>query len=374
MPEYWFNYGVTEVSMEVPEEISQRKLDFKQSGIDEAIWHRLRSFAEEVLSEAGGGGIAILYDYVEEDLSLSILKHLIESFIEEEAGERITLLTTCWRLYQANRMEHLGRSLKKYGISIKAIDASKTEKTYFHGVEVSKQFLDASARIVITGSELHGLLESASIKEALILGGALNLEFGGDLGDSIKSAWEEIAGRLPFYAVTTVNEEIYFGEAEKVESEVSSVLRSKFVIPVEDAEIIIMGGGGHPRDSTLQNVLHLLGLLKDSVVEGGLIGIIAECKDGLGSDSFLESLLKGGGRGLERGLIELAKEVAEEKRVAFTTSLPKSILKDLLNIRGFDAPQELLTYSLRIYSRNARLLISDKPKIKPIRSRTPERS
>ncbi|HDD40194.1 MAG TPA: hypothetical protein ENG21_02985, partial [Nitrososphaeria archaeon] len=72
MPEYWFKYGVTEVSMEVPEEISQKKIGVKEAEIAENIWRELRSFAHEVGRDAGAGQVTILYDHVEEDLSLSI--------------------------------------------------------------------------------------------------------------------------------------------------------------------------------------------------------------------------------------------------------------------------------------------------------------
>lgn len=72
---------------------------------------------------------------------------------------------------------------------------------------------------------------------------------------------------------------------------------------------------------------------------------------------------------MDREAIELVKDVMENRRIAFTSTLPKTILKDLLNIRGFDVPQELLTYSLRLYGKGLRLLILDRPVVKPIRGR-----
>ena len=90
MPEYWFKYGVTEVSLEVPEEISQRKIEVKEVEIAEGIWRELRSFAHEVGRDAGAGRVAILYDHVDEDLSLSILRHVIDSLLDD--GREVTLL------------------------------------------------------------------------------------------------------------------------------------------------------------------------------------------------------------------------------------------------------------------------------------------
>ncbi|MCD6536024.1 MAG: hypothetical protein J7K49_03220 [Thaumarchaeota archaeon] len=367
MPEYWFKYGVTEVSMEVPEEISQRKIDVKEAEIAENIWRELRSFAHEVGRDAGTGQVTILYDHVEEDLSLSILRHVIDSLIDE--GRKVTLLTSHWRLPPKAGAEHVKDCLKRHSIPVKAIEVKESEKVSFHGIAVSKEFLEASARIIITTSEVHGILGKASFEEALALGGLFDIEFGDDVKETVKDVYEKASSETPFNVITQLNGRICFGEAEKVRREVSKILEEELVVPVEDAEVIIAGGGGYPRDSTLQSILHLIGLLRESVIEGGLIGIIAECREGLGSREFLEALLRGGGRGLDREAIELVKDVMENRRIAFTSTLPKTILKDLLNIRGFDVPQELLTYGLRLYGKGLRLLILDRPVVKPIRER-----
>ncbi|RLG62817.1 hypothetical protein DRO02_07530, partial [archaeon] len=69
-------------------------------------------------------------------------------------------------------------------------------------------------------------------------------------------------------------------------------------------------------DSTLESSIHLLGLLADFVVDGGLIGLVAECLDGLGSREFVEALARGFGAGYEGELVKRVKRVLESKRVA----------------------------------------------------------
>ena len=364
MPEYWFKYGVTEVSLEVPEEISQRKIEVKEVEIAEGIWRELRSFAHEVGRDAGAGRVAILYDHVDEDLSLSILRHVIDSLLDD--GREVTLLISYWRLPPKVGADHARECLRRHGIPVKAIEARESEKISFNGLTVSKEFLEASARIVITTSELHGLLGKASFEEALALGGLFQAEFDSDPREFIKEVCERFSSEAPFQVITQLNGRVYYGEADNVGREVSRALEHS-TISVDDAEMIIAGGGGYPRDSTFQSILHLFGLLRESVVEGGLIGVVAECKEGLGSGELLEALLRGGGRGLEAEAIKLVKDVMENRRIALTSTLPKAILKDLLNIRGFDVPQELLTYGVRLYGKDMKLLVLERPVIKPVR-------
>lgn len=369
MPEYWFKYGTTEVSMEVPDEIDHRKIETGKVEISEKIWEELRSFTCEVVRDAGPGHVAILYDHVDEDLSLTILRHVVDTLTE--CGKETILLISCWRLSPEIGLEHAKHCLKKYGVSTKIVEAGELKRVPVNGLEIVKEFLDASARMVITTSELHGILGKASFEEALALGGLLNLEFGGAPADAIKMACEIVCSEAPFQVVTQMDGRTYFGEVGDIDKMLSKSL-GELLIPVGDAEIVIAGGGGHPRDSTLQSILHVFGLLRDAVLDGGLVGLVAECGGGLGSKEFLEALLRGGGRGLDAEAIKLLKEMSENRRMALTSTLPKTILGKLLNIRGFDVPQELLTYGLKLYGKDTKLLVLEKPAVRPVRRQTME--
>jgi len=94
---------------------------------------------------------------------------------------------------------------------------------------------------------------------------------------------------------------------------------------------------------------------------------VAECREGLGSREFVEALAKGSGAGYEGELVERIKEVSENRRIALTSTLPRAILNNILGIKGFDTPQDLLTYGLRLYSRTAKILVAEDGLMKPIR-------
>jgi len=371
MPEYWFKYGITEVSLEIPEEISQKKLEIKRGALGEELWKKIRDFVDDLIKDLGSGKVAIVYDHSGDELLTLVLKHVIESFAEEEREEKITLLTSHWRSDPAAGKDHLKKVLKDRGIRVKSLAVEEAEKTRFEGLTVPRELAEASVRIIIAASEPHGLLGKASVKEALVLGGFVETDLNGSIFERIDEVWEEASSKLPLHAITSLNGEVYLGDARDIDEKISE---QRFIIPVEDFDVVIAGCGGYPRDSTLQSVIHILGLLRSAVIDEGLIALVAECKSGVGSNLFLKMLLQGNGRGLDWELIKLAREVVNEKRVVFTSALPKSILRNLLGVRGFDAPQDMLTYALRIYSREARILILEEPKLKPVRRIELERS
>ncbi len=369
MPEFWFRYGSTEVSLEVPEDVSYERLEVKEFKPGEDLWRRISEFADDLRKDLGPGRMTIIYDHSGEKLSLIFLKHLVESL--EELADKITIIASCWRLEPAWGREDAKRSLKEYGIKAEVLDAHECELVEFKGIQAAKKLLESSVNVIITSSEPHGLLGKASLKEALVLGGLLKPRPEGNLKEMVQEAWIRAVEELKLYTITNLNDRFFIGSAERVMSEIDEI---DLTVQVSDFDVVITGCGGSPRDSSLQQVAHIAGLLKDSVKEGGLIGVIAECGRGLGSRSFMEALFGGGGTLLDRELVRLLKKASEERRIAFTSALPKSILRSLFGIRCFDSPQEMLTYALRVYSKSARILILEKPLVKPVRSILLERS
>ena len=371
MPEFWFKYGVTEVSLEVPEEVSCEKLEVKELKPGEEVWRKITDLAEEIKRDAGSREVVIAYDHSGDKLLLMILKHLIES-LESEVGE-ITLITSCWRLDPSEGREHLRRSLKEYGLDVKVFDAEECEFAELRGIPIARKLLESPVSVILAGSEPHGILGKASISETLVLGGFLKprLEADESLREIISEAWTQAVEELNLKAITILKDQLLVGDAENIARVVED---ADMTTPVGDFDVVIAGCGGAPRDSSFQQAAHVVGLLKDAVKEGGLIGVVAECRRGLGSQSFLEAVFSGRGNMLDRELIRLLRRVSEERRIAFTSALPRSILKSLFEIRGFDTPQDLLTYALRLYSRSARILVLEKPGVKPVRSIPRERS
>ncbi len=362
MPEFWFRYGATEVSLEVPEEVSYEKIEVKELKPKEDLWRRVADFADDLERDLGSREVTIIYDYSGDSLSMIVLRHLVNSL--EEIHDRVTIIPSHWRLGALNEEEYVRKNLKKYGARAKVLPAHECEFTEFKGMKVAKKLLGSSVNVIVTSSEPHGLLGKASIKEAMVLSGLLRPKLEESLVKAVQEAWLQVVGELELYAITNMNDRFFIGEAERVASEIE---KTDLTVQIGDFDVVFAGCGGSPRDSSLQQVAHVVGLLKDSVNEEGLIGIIAECGRGLGSRSFLDALFGGGGAPLDRELVKLLRKVSEERRVTFTSALPKSILKELFGLKCFDVPQEMLTYALRIYSRSARILILEKPLVKPIR-------
>jgi len=363
MPEIWFRYGGTEVSLELPDDLSYKMLEPRELKPDERLWRELGTFADNLGRGAGSRGFTILYDHSGDKMSLVILRHLIESL--EQYSDRIRVLVSGWRLDPSEGWEDARRGLKEYDVRAEIINVRGRGMVEHSGMKIVEDLLDNSVKIILTASEPHGLFGKASLREALAFGGFAEIGFSEDLQADILAAWSRLIEELRPWAITMLNDRIYMGDAEDVAKRIYNAGCEE---AVSDFEIVLAGCGGRPRDTSFQLIAHVIGLLRDTVVDDGLIGLIAECSRGLGSKSFMEAVLGGGGTPLDRALARMIRETSTSKKIALATTLPRSVMKKLFDIRCFDTPEEMLTYALRRYTRGARILILERPYIKPVRS------
>jgi hypothetical protein len=363
MPEIWFRYGGTEVSLELPDDLSYKMLEPKELKPDERLWRELSEFADNLARDVGSRGFTILYDHSGDKPVLVILRHLIESL--EQYSDNIKVLVSCWRLDPAEGWEDARRGLKEYDVRTEIINVRGRGMVEHSGMKVVEDLLDNSVKIILTASEPHGLFGKASLQEALAFGGFVEINFSDDLRADVLAAWNQLIDELKPWAITMLNDHIYMGEAEEVARRVYEVGCEE---TVGDFDIVLTGCGGKPRDSSFQLIAHVIGLLRNSVVDGGLIGLVAECSRGLGSKSFIEAVLSGGGTPPDRALVRMIQETSSDKRIALATTLPRSVMRRLFNIRCFDTPEDMLTYAMRRYTKEARILILERPHVKPVRS------
>jgi hypothetical protein len=363
MPEIWFRYGGTEVSLELPDDLSYKVLEPKELKPDERLWRELGEYADNLGRDAGSRSFTILYDHSGDKLTLVILRHLIESL--EQYTDSIRVLVSGWRLDPSEGWEDARRGLKEYDVRAEIINVKEREVVEHSGMKVVGDLLDNSVKIILTASEPHGLFGKASLREALAFGGFVEIGFSDDLQADVLAAWSRLIEELKPWAITMLNDRIYMGDAEDVAKRVYDAGCEELV---GDFEIVVAGCGGKPRDSSFQLIAHVIGLLRSSVVDGGLIGLVAECGRGLGSKSFTEAVLGIGGTPLDHALAKLIREASGDRRIALATTLPRSIMKRLFDIRCFDTSEEMLTYALRRYTREAHILILERPHIKPVRS------
>jgi hypothetical protein len=363
MPEIWFRYGGTEISLELPDDLSYKVLKPRELKPDEKLWRELSEFADNLGRDAGSRGFTILYDHSGDRLTLVILRHLIESL--EQYTDRIKVLVSNWRLDPSEGWEDARKGLKEYGMKAEVLDMRNRGMVEHAGMRIAEDLLDNSVKIILTASEPHGLFGKASLRESLALGGFAEVSFSEDFQADILAAWGRLIEELKLWAITVFNDRLYMGDAEDVAKRVYDAGCEEIV---GDFEIVLAGCGGKPRDSTFQLVAHVIGLLRGSVVDGGLIGLVAECSRGLGSKSFMEAVLGAGGAPLDRALARMIREASGNRRIALATTLPRSIMRRLFDIRCFDTLEEMLTYALRRYTRGGRVLILEKPHTKPVRS------
>jgi len=261
--------------------------------------------------------------------------------------------------------------LKAHGVALKPIMPDESDLATLGGFRIARDLLEAGLVVIVADTRPHGVLGVTSIKEALGFGGFIEPAGFDDPREFVEEAWKRVTREIAVYGVTSLGARMLLGEGDKISREIYGADLSR---PVGDFDVVLAGCGGSPLDSTLQSITHVISLLRDSVVDEGLIGVIGECGGGLGSRSFIEALLSGGGGVLEKLTVRALKEALADRRVALTSALPKSVLGKLLGVKGFDTPQELLTYALRIYSRGARILILEEPLVKPVRAGSLERS
>jgi|GEM_PF-1061791 len=363
MPEIWFRYGGTEVSLELPDDLNYKILEPRKLKPDERLWMELGTFADNLGRDAGSKGFTILYDHSGDKMALVILRHLIETL--EQYSDRIRVLVSGWRLDPSEGWEDARRGLKEYDVRAEIINVRGRGMVEHSGMKIMEDLLDSSVKIILTASEPHGLFGKASLREALAFGGFIETGFSEDLQANILAAWSRLIEELKPWAITVFNNRIYMGDAEDVARRVYDAGCEE---AVSDFEVILAGCGGRPRDASFQLIAHVIGLLKDAVVDDGLIGLVAECSRGLGSKSFMEAVLGCGGTPLDRALARMIQEASTNRRITLATTLPRSVMKKLFDIRCFDTPEEMLTYALRRYTREACILILERPHVKPVRS------
>ena len=73
MPEYWFRYGVTEISAEIPDEIRHHLLSPRDTQVN--LGEEAGELAEELIDEAEEKGVTILYDH--QGSGIQLLRSLV---------------------------------------------------------------------------------------------------------------------------------------------------------------------------------------------------------------------------------------------------------------------------------------------------------
>ncbi|MEN2975187.1 MAG: hypothetical protein ABDH32_06395 [Candidatus Caldarchaeales archaeon] len=347
MAEYWLKYGNVEIPVEIDDEVRVEKISIEPNiRYDHNVISRL---IDEL---ADNKSISIVYDH-----SSSKDLELLRSFLAElEArgfeDHRIKLLASSWRIDGDTLEEVLGEALKSHRGGI--VYPWSEDKVELKNVKVSRSIAEASSRVIVTSIIPHGVIGIPSLRESLLLNKWIT---GIEDVDAYRSILED---ELRFLGLVIGGDTIYSGDIDEVEEECRRKVEKTYTVKIGDVvEMVLVDAGGWPWDSTLESSLHMVGLVSQTIVEGGLIGLVAECRKALGSVKFVEALFSQNASGdtLSEKILKMVRELAEVKKLALVTTIPRSVLDKTLNARGFDTPQELLTYGFRMYSKQAKVRI-----------------
>lgn len=349
--EYWFRYGVTEVFVDISDEVKVDKISTSYSGMkyDYSI---ISKIANEIVES---NSVAIIFEYAS-SRELDLLKSLMAE-IEARGSNRnkFKILVSSWRINPKTLEKEIGEALKPYRSNI--IYPWNESKVEYNGVMVSRSIIDSQVRVYISTILPHGVLGFPSIQDSLKLSGWIN-----DNVLNYENYWFKLRDELNFIGTCIVGENIYYGYLYEIEDKCLENAEKNHTVKIdEEADILLVDGLGWPWDSTLEDSLHIVNLVKEGVREGGLIGLISECKEGLGSNIFIKALFS---QILEEDVlgVKALKKVIEllgKKKLAFVTTIPRRILERTLNSKGFDTVQDFLTYALRMYSKQALVRIVD---------------
>jgi len=351
LTEYWFRYGVTEVFVDISDEVRVEKLSTAYSNV-KYDYSVISKIFDEVAEEKS---IAIIFDYAS-NREVGLLKSLIAE-VEARGFEKnkLKLLTSSWRINSKILEEELGKVLKHYRGCI--VYPWSEDKIEYSGVMVSRSIVDSQVRIYLSSILPHGVIGYPSIGDSLRLSGWVR---NGLLKDN--DYWLKLRDELNLMGICIVGDSVYSGYLYEFEDKCLRDAEEKYTVKIKDeADIVLVDCGGWPWDSTLEDSLHVADLVYGGVKDGGLIGLISECREGLGSNVFIKALFSHSFEEDSLGVRAL-KRVAgllSRKKLAFVTTIPRSILEKTLHSKGFDTVQDLLTYGFRMYSKQAFVRIVD---------------
>lgn len=320
MVELWFRYGKTEVFAEVEESLEVLKP--VESVVDEnKVVEQLRETADSRLD-------TVVLDYV---YSVEGFDQVVSTSLRTlaEAGGELKVYASFWRYVDSAveklLLSHVNQLLRDLNLggahplrNPQSLDPSKTlllsPAAYWGG-----EILSASDFCRKFGLSLRTL--------SPIVGS------GGCVADVV-------AGELKDVAQTSV--------------EKASAL--SIYTPERPAEILLVGGPGHPVDSRFSACMYLAG----SVLRtdpGKVVVLMLESAEGLG-DEWLLKLLKGEqvDEPLAVKFWDVWKNVVEMHKVVVVTALPVTLVSRILNARHADTLDQALLYARRVKSRESRVL------------------
>lgn len=195
-----------------------------------------------------------------------------------------------------------------------------------------------------------------------------NIQTGRMLGNPVSEDMLEIARRVgvDFILNVVVNEKKEFvfiaaGELHEAHLEGCRVAEEIFGIEIEEkAELVVVSSGGYPKDTQLYQTIKALDNATYAVREGGVIIIVSECSEGIGSQPFEEFFSHGEVGDMNAklhsdftmpGYISLkTASICQKNPVILISSLPEDLVKHVKMLPA-NSPEEALQLAAQLLGR-----------------------
>ncbi|MEM4273831.1 MAG: hypothetical protein QW420_05695 [Candidatus Caldarchaeum sp.] len=316
MVEVWFKYGSTEIFADLEESVEV----LNPSGSRHASYtDEIRRCLEDVVE-------AVVVDYV----------YAVDGYDEAV----VSTVGTCTENFP---------SVEVYVSSWRYADA-QTEKSLY---EYVRKLLPEVKKIQpLTGTDKADPSKTLLFSPAVYWGGRV-------IGP--KDLWKKPSHGLrlvsPVVGCGGYVAEVMVGEFEEVSQ--MAVRRAEELSkysPNNPADVVLVGGPGHPVDKRFSACLHMASSVS-KLEPGKVVVFMFESSEGLGEEWLLK--LAKGEHVQDSELVEQWKDwkaVAEKHKVVLVTALPSTVVEKILNARQADTLDQAVVYARRVKSREARVL------------------
>lgn len=264
------------------------------------------------------------------------------------------------------------------------------ESTYHHQIEVLKEYMDADVKIVVSDIEYHyfagyggirkSILPAISSKQTIQQNHAMMFDVHANTGNvkqnpihlEMMEAMNMAGCDIALGCVINSRHEIvkvWVGAPEKVMDSgiilVDNMYKSE--IP-EKPDIVVVSADGAPHDINLYQALKALYTATQVVKDGGWIILVAECKEGLGSDLYYEWLQKFTTSSEIKAALEhnfkigahkayYHRKAVETYQICLISSLNESFVENFLSFHHFPSVQDALDHALKKTGDNPSVLV-----------------
>jgi len=264
------------------------------------------------------------------------------------------------------------------------------ESTYHHQIEVLKEYMDADVKIIVSDIEYHyfagyggirkSILPAISSKHTIQQNHAMMFNVHATTGNvkqnpvhlEMMEAMNMAGCDFALGCVLNSKHEIvrvWAGDPEKVMDSGIALVDTMYKSEIaEKLDIVVVSADGAPHDINLYQALKALYTASQVVKDGGWIILVAECKEGLGSDLYYEWLQK------YTTCLEIKKALednfqigahkayyhrksVETYHICLISSLQRSFVEKFLSFHHFSSVQDALDYALRNAGDNPHVLV-----------------